>query len=83
MLAGISVIASNFPYWENILKDNNCGITTNPQEPKDISDKIIELLANKDIEQLGKNGQKAVLEKYNWGIEEGKLLEVYKKVLNN
>jgi hypothetical protein len=30
---------------------------------------------------MGKNGRQAVLEKYSWGVEEKKLLEFYKKVL--
>ena len=31
---------------------------------------------------MGKNGRKAVEEKYNWEKEEKKLLKVYREVLN-
>ncbi len=31
-------------------------------------------------EQMGRNGQRAVYEKYNWGIEESKLLQFYKQL---
>jgi hypothetical protein len=30
---------------------------------------------------MGENGRRAVLERYNWSIEEGKLLELYKQLL--
>lgn len=30
---------------------------------------------------MGQNGKKAVLEKYNWGVEEEKLFEVYKDLI--
>jgi len=30
---------------------------------------------------MGKNGKKAVLEKYNWQVEEMKLFEVYEEII--
>jgi glycosyltransferase involved in cell wall biosynthesis len=32
----------------------------------------------KEAEEMGKNGRKAVEEKYNWTVEEKKLLDLYK-----
>ena len=81
MLAGIPVIASNFKFWQSILSENKCGVTADPLNPKDISDKIIRTLNADNIAEMGKNGQKAVLEKYNWSIEEQKLFNVYSKIL--
>ena len=31
---------------------------------------------------MGENGKKAFLEKYNWSIEEEKLVRFYTKILN-
>ena len=31
----------------------------------------------KEAEQIGQNGKKSVLEKYNWQVEEKKMFEVY------
>ena len=73
---------SNFPYWESILNDNKCGISTNPLSPKDISNSILKLLSSSDIVKMGGNGQKTILEKYNWGIEEKKLFKVYNEILS-
>jgi len=33
------------------------------------------------LKKMGKNGRKAVVEKYNWAIEEKKLYTIYKKLL--
>ncbi len=84
MASGIPVIASNFPLWANIIKTNNCGICVDPNNEKDISNAINFILEKPyEAEQMGINGQKAVKEKYNWVIEEEKLLKVYKEVLND
>jgi glycosyltransferase involved in cell wall biosynthesis len=82
MLAGIPVIASNFPYWERILHDNRCGVTVDPLSIDAIANATIALLNNESqMIEMGKNGRKAVLKKYNWDMEGRKLLEVYQKIL--
>ena len=48
------------------------------------SDKVLFLLNHKNIsENMGKNGKKAVADKYNWLIEEQKLLELYSEIHKN
>ena len=82
MSAGIPVISSNFPLWKEIIEGNNCGLTVDPKDPKEISSAIEKLLSNdKQAEEMGKNGRKAVEEVYNWGIEEKKLLNTYEEIL--
>ena len=83
MSAGIPVVSSNFPLWKEIVEGNNCGLTVDPKDPKEISSAIEKLLSNDKLaEKMGQNGKKAVFEKYNWGIEEKKLLTIYKEFLN-
>lgn len=83
MSAGIPVIASNFPLWRKIIEDNQCGICVNPLEPQEIARAIDYLTTHpKEAGQMGKNGQKAVKQKYNWGIEEKKLLEFYREIFS-
>ena len=78
MAAGISVIASGFPLWKEIVEKNDCGICVNPEDPGEIAEAILFLSRNKDIaKKMGDNGRKLVNEKYNWGIEEKKLLKAY------
>jgi len=82
MLAGIPVIASNFMILKDIVNKENCGLCVNPIDAKSIGE-AIEYLATHDIEakQMGENGKKAVLERYNWDVEEKKLLKIYEGLM--
>ncbi len=81
MVAGIPVVSSNFSLWKEIVEGSNCGICVNPLDPKEIAEAINYLISNpKEAKQMGINGEKAVLEKYNWDIEEQKLYELYKEL---
>jgi glycosyltransferase involved in cell wall biosynthesis len=78
MSAGLPVISSKFPLWREIIEGNDCGICVDPEEPKEIAAAINHLASNTaEAERLGRNGKSAVERVYNWGIEEGKLLELY------
>lgn len=78
MSAGIPVIASNFPLWREIIEGNGCGFCVDPLAPSDIAAAIDALVTQPVLaEQMGRNGQRAVLEKYNWSIEEKTLLDLY------
>lgn len=79
MSAGIPVIASNFPLWMDIIENNHCGICVDPLNPKAIAVAIDYLVTNPEkAKEMGMNGKKAVNEKYNWEVEEKKLLSLYK-----
>jgi glycosyltransferase involved in cell wall biosynthesis len=84
MSAGIPVIASNFPLWQEIVLGNKCGLCVDPMDPKAIGEAIQYLIDHpEEAEQMGKNGQIAVEVKYNWGIEQSKLKEVYSNLSKN
>ncbi|OOE40906.1 glycosyl transferase [Salinivibrio kushneri] len=81
MSAGVPVIGSNFPLWKQIIENNQCGLCVDPLDPKAIAQAIDYLVTHPvEAEKMGRNGHKAVQEKYNWGIEEQKLLNFYKLV---
>jgi len=83
MVAGIPVIASDFPTLREIVEKERCGICVDPLNAKSIGEAIEHLSVNDHLaEMMGENGKRAVLEKYNWAKEEQKLFEMYKKVLN-
>ena len=78
MSAGVPVIASNFPLWREIVIGNDCGLCVDPLDPQAIADAIDFIAANPErAEEMGRNGQRAVNERYNWGAEEQKLLQLY------
>ena len=82
MSAGLPVLASNFSLWNEIIVGNNCGICVDPSNIKEIADAIDSLFVNREKSiNLGKNGQDAVLYKYNWDIEKKSLLNLYKRLL--
>jgi glycosyltransferase involved in cell wall biosynthesis len=84
MSAGVPVIASNFPLWKQIIEGNQCGLCVDPLDSKAIAEAIDYLVTHPvEAEQMGRNGQKAIQEKYNWSLEEKKLLELYKELLND
>lgn len=78
MSAGVPVIASHFPLWREIIEGNECGLCVDPLDPVAMA-RAIDYLAThpQEAEHMGCNGQRAVQEKYNWGIEEKKLLVLY------
>lgn len=81
MATGIPVIASNFPLWREIVEGNDCGLCVDPLDPKAIAAAIDFIINNPErARQMGDNGKRAVLEKYNWNIEEQKLLAFYEKL---
>lgn len=81
MLAGIPVIASDFQILQDIVSKEKCGLCVNPLDAKAIGEGI-EYLAthDKEAKEMGEKGKKAVLEKYNWEIEEKKLYKVYEEL---
>ena len=81
MASGIPVISSDIKFWKDIITDANCGICVNPLEPKEIANAISYIIDNpKEAQKMGENGRNAVLEKYNWGIEEEKFYTLYKEL---
>jgi len=84
MAAGLPVIASDFPVWKGIVEGNNCGLTVNPLDPKEIAGAIEFLFDHpSEAKKMGENGRKAVLEKYNWEVESRKLLELYSRLIGD
>ena len=82
MSAGVPVIASNFPLWREIIEGGKCGICVDPLKPQEIAEAIDYLASHPaEGEQMGRNWRMAVIERYNWSIEERKLLAFYQKVL--
>lgn len=78
MAAGVPVIASNFPLWREIVEGNECGLCVDPLDPLAIAQAIDYLVTHpNEAERMGRNGQRAVAKKYNWTIEEAKLLQFY------
>ena len=56
----------------------------NPEKPEEIAVAIDKLITDRALaENMGKNGIRAVNEKYNWSIEEKKLFKLYTELLGS
>jgi len=81
MVLGLPVVTSNFELYKNIVEKYTCGLCVNPLSPQEIADAIRYIIDNpEEAKLMGENGKKAVMERYNWGEEEKKLLNVYKEL---
>lgn len=81
MYVGLPIIGTDFILWKEIIEKEQCGICVNPHDVEKIAEAIDYLLSNPNImKEMGENGRRAVLEKYNWSTEEAKLLEFYNNI---
>jgi glycosyltransferase involved in cell wall biosynthesis len=81
MNAGLPVIASDFGGLAQAVREEECGILVDSTRPEKIAEAIMFLVENPEkAVEMGRRGRKAVEEKYNWGIEKGKLLRVFENL---
>ncbi len=81
MAAGLPVIVSDYPFMKRSVKEDGFGVAVDPANPQEIAQAIKNLLSNQtEASFMGTAGREAVLKKYNWGIEEEKLFELYRKL---
>jgi len=81
MSAGLPIVASNFPYWQELLADLNNIRFVDPLNPEEIRMAVNTLIADRnECYSMGARGSKAVKEKFNWALEEKKLISFYGKL---
>lgn len=84
MSSALPVIASNFPVYRKIIESAGCGLLVDPANPAAIASAILWLLRNPErAEQMGRNGQRAVVERYNWEREARSLISTYEELQAN
>jgi len=83
MLVGLPVIASNFPLYREVVEPSRCGLLVDPAQPQEIARAMEYLIEHpQEANQMGENGRRAVLDRYNWETESRKLLQIYDAVLH-
>lgn len=84
MAAGLPFVASDFPLWKSIVEENGCGICVDCGKTDEVRAAIRQLLDDPSkAQEMGRNGRKAVENKYNWSVEEEKLISLYRDLLKN
>jgi len=82
LLMGMPVICTDFDLWKEVVEKNKCGICVNPNDVNAIAEAITYIQEHpEEAYQMGLNGQKAALTKYNWDSQERILLSVYENIL--
>lgn len=81
MCAGLPVVVSNFPFFEQFIKDNGAGLMVDPQNPVEIASTIDWLLDHpEEARAMGAKGRKAALARYSWENEAETLLNLYRMI---
>ena len=81
MSMGLPVIITKYPYAEKMIQKYDFGIAVEPDNVDEIADAIMYLIDNPDkAKEMGENGRRAIWEEFNWGIEEKKLISLYRKL---
>jgi glycosyltransferase involved in cell wall biosynthesis len=82
MALGIPIIASDFPKWHEYMDQSQCAFYVDPRNPLEISKAMITLCKDQELRnEMGNRGKKTAFEKYNWEKIEGRLLNLYNRVL--
>lgn len=78
MVNAMPVIMPDFGDWISFNKETQCGLNVNPNNPEEVLEAVLFLWKNQDeAKKMGGNGRSAVLEKFNWGVAEEKLVKIY------
>jgi glycosyltransferase involved in cell wall biosynthesis len=79
MAAGIPVVTNGIPLWKKIAEENHCGVAVDIEDTGAFRSAVEALLNDPQrCMELGKNGRRAVEEKFNWTVEERKLIALYR-----
>jgi glycosyltransferase involved in cell wall biosynthesis len=74
------ILSSNCSSLERIINLEKIGCIYEDENPEDFSLKLIELMNINKNNYMGKNGKKAVIQKYNWSFNEKVLAKIYSQV---
>jgi glycosyltransferase involved in cell wall biosynthesis len=82
--AGLPIIASDFPLWRQILDGLDCAIFLDPFDTRAIAQAIEYLFTHPDeAEAMGRRGQAAVAQEFNWHTQARKLVNLYSSLSTN
>jgi glycosyltransferase involved in cell wall biosynthesis len=80
MILGKAVLVSSTGPMMRVVHDARCGLVFKERDPQSLAEQIIALRDPDLRTRLGKNGRRAVENKYNWAHTVAPLLEVYRNL---
>jgi glycosyltransferase involved in cell wall biosynthesis len=82
MACGKPIVGSDLPPISGYVGEAKCGILVDPTDVDEVADAISYLIEHpEEANAMGQRGKRAVLDKYNWGNEERKLLRFYVTIM--
>jgi glycosyltransferase involved in cell wall biosynthesis len=83
MAAGRAFVASDFPYWRELIGDSECGIFVDPQSPQEVADAVDQLMRDPDLTaRLGSNGRDAFERYFTFENEAPRLVAMTHSLLS-
>ncbi|OGM98974.1 MAG: hypothetical protein A2915_03365 [Candidatus Yanofskybacteria bacterium RIFCSPLOWO2_01_FULL_41_34] len=81
MAAGLPIVGTAVGGIPDFLKNGQTGLFCKVSDPKDLAEKIILLLSDKQLrEKIINNGRALVAEKYNWNIIANEFAKIYERI---
>ncbi len=81
MMAGLPIVATSLPEIRKLVREHDLGLLVAPGNTSELASAILRLVDNSELRQeFGKNATIAASQ-VNWEEQEGKLLSLYKNVL--
>jgi glycosyltransferase involved in cell wall biosynthesis len=82
MAAGLPIVTSDLPSQTKIVGDARAGLLARPEQPETFVDALARLAGDRRYGyELGRNGQRAFLERYCWESQVPRLLSFYDAIL--
>lgn len=83
MMFGLPVIGSDFGHIKKYISMDRCGVLVAPDDADQIAKAMTELLSDRQLyNEYSENGRKAAISKYRWDLELKKLIDHYKRALD-
>lgn len=77
MAAARPFVASDFPYWKQLVERFDCGVFVDSSDPAAIAQALDRLAADPDrVEAMGRRGREAIVEHFTFEGEASRLLEL-------
>ncbi len=81
IMAGIPAAVSDQPEKRRIVETYDVGVVFDETDPRSIAQAINDLLGDRErYERMCRNARRAAREELNWGVEERKLLDLYRSL---
>lgn len=80
MAFGKPVVVSDCGPLARITCTANCGLVFRSGDAEDLARRTVELLQHPDRATFGENGQRAVVDDFNWGVDAARLLDAVERI---